>query len=739
MLAQIPTIPKLVPVFDFSKPYLYRGAYGGRGSGKTRGFALAAALRAWQLSESGVSGVVLCGREFMNSLEDSSMAEVKAAIKSIDWLNDQFDIGEKYIRTKNRRIEFVFAGLRHNLESLKSKSRILIAWIDEAEAVSEEAWRKLLPTVREEGAEVWITWNPEKDGSPTDIRFRKKRLESANIVELNYHDNPFFPATLQQRRKEDQELLDDGTYAWIWEGAYREESEAQIFAKCFEIAEFEPGEDWTMAQGIDWGFANDPTAATRSWVWDNKLFIEHEAVKVGLELDDTPSFIKNRIPDFEKWEARADNSRPESIRYVQRHGLPRVVACEKGKGSVEDGIAHIKSYQRVIIHPRCAETIREFRTYSYKVDRLSGAIKPEPMDANNHCIAKGQTVWTAKGEVPIEDVKAGDRVMTRSGYKEVKKAWLSKKNADVYEVDCGATKLIATGNHKVFTVNRGFVRVDALRYTDDVLIGGTSCQKWKQLRSAESHGEGIRTRRTSQIEATSKRRFGTERLLACIGGYGSNITGRSPKAVISTIRTGTPGIMTSATLSVCIPRIICRGTLPEGIGEARNIWRILKEFAPSQKRGTLHRKAEKFTGRLAAWHTRISHLMTNLASIAVKCSRRENLAVRTYSVAISANRHGVARRALMTKNVFANGAEQSSRQIKTQKSDFVTARVRCIRAMPERVDCYDLEVADQHEFFASGILVHNCIDGIRYALEPLMKLRNGIQVDDSAWELLNNL
>lgn len=390
MLATIPIPPKLIRVFDFSRWYRVRGARGGRGSAKTRSFALAAALRADELARQGQTGIILCGREFMNSLEDSSMAEVKAAINSIPWLAERFDIGEKYIRTKNKKIEFVFAGLRHNLDSIKSKSRILIAWIDEAESVSEVAWLKLLPTVREVGSEIWVTWNPEQDGSPTDQRFVKHPPENSIIVEMNYHDNPFFPEALEQQRRDDQQRMDDGTYAWIWEGAYREESEAQIFAKCFEIAEFEPGEDWTMAQGIDWGFANDPTAAGRWWVWENKLFVEYEAVKVGLELDDTPDFIKGCIPDFEKWETFADCARPESIRYVNRHGLPLVKACKKWPGSVEDGIAHIKSYERIIIHPRCAETIREFRTYSYEVDRLSGAVKPKPRDANNHCIDQGR-------------------------------------------------------------------------------------------------------------------------------------------------------------------------------------------------------------------------------------------------------------------------------------------------------------------------------------------------------------
>jgi phage terminase large subunit len=386
MRAQIPIIPKLVPVFDFSKPYRYRGARGGRGSGKTRGFALAAALRAWQLSTEGKSGIILCGREFMNSLEDSSMAEVKAAIESIPWLAQQYEIGERYIRTRDRRVEFVFAGLRYNLDSIKSKSRILIVWVDEADAVSEAAWIKLLPTVREEGSEVWVTWNPETDGSPTDERFVKHPPANSIIVELNYHDNPYFPDALEQQRSDDRRRMDDGTYAWVWEGAYREESEAQVFAKCYEVAEFEPDSDWTLAQGLDWGFANDPTAAVRCYVWDNKLFVSYEAVKIGLELDDTPKFIKGRIPEYENWDTRADSARPESIRYVNRHGLPRVKAAAKGPGSVEDGIAHIKSYERVIIHPRCPETLREFRAYSYKIDRLSGAIKPEPQDAFNNTI-----------------------------------------------------------------------------------------------------------------------------------------------------------------------------------------------------------------------------------------------------------------------------------------------------------------------------------------------------------------
>lgn len=389
--ARIELPPKLIPVFQ--GPARYRGAYGGRGSAKTRSFALMTAVRAYMFAEAGQSGVILCGREFMNSLEDSSMEEVKQAIRSVPWLDAYFDIGEKYIRTRNKRVSYVFAGLRHNVDSIKSKARILIAWVDEAENVSETAWQKLTPTVREPGSEIWVTWNPEQDGSPTDKRYRKHPPTNSKVVELNYTDNPWFPEELEQDRLDDRERLDDQTYAWIWDGAYRENSEAQILAGKYRVAEFEPDRNWDGPYfGIDWGFSQDPTAGVKCWVNDGRLYIEHEAGKVGLENDDIARYMIERLPGIEQHAVRADSARPETISHVRSNGgglrdcLPRIVGVEKWKGSVEDGIAHMRSYKDIIIHPRCTKTINEFRSYSYKVDRLSGDVLTDIIDKNNHFI-----------------------------------------------------------------------------------------------------------------------------------------------------------------------------------------------------------------------------------------------------------------------------------------------------------------------------------------------------------------
>ena len=391
MRARIELPPKLIPVF--TGPARYRGAHGGRGSGKTRTFALMTAVKAMMFAEAGASGVILCGREFMNSLEDSSMEEVKQAIRSVPWLDAYFEMGEKYIRTKNRRVSYVFVGLRHNVDSLKSKARVLLAWVDEAESVSETAWMKLRPTVREAGSEVWCTWNPEKDGSPTDKRFRKDAPANAKIVEMNYTDNPWFPDVLEQERQDDRKRLDDQTYAWIWEGAYRENSDAQILAGKYRVDGFEPQPDWDGPYfGIDWGFSQDPTAGVKLWIHDQRLYVEHEASKVGLENDDIADFMIKRLPGIEKHVVRADSARPETISHVKstgqgkRQALPKITAVQKWPGSVEDGIAHLRSYREIIIHPRCTGTLKEARLYSYKTDRLSGDVLTTIVDANNHLL-----------------------------------------------------------------------------------------------------------------------------------------------------------------------------------------------------------------------------------------------------------------------------------------------------------------------------------------------------------------
>lgn len=208
---------KLKPVF-LGKADV-RGSHGGRGSAKTRTFAKMTAVRAHMWDQAGLTGIVLCGRQFMNSLDESSLSEVKAAIQSEPWLAEHFDIGDKYVRTKSKRIVYKFAGLDRSIESIKSKSRILLCWVDEAEPVTDEAWQVLIPTLREEESELWVTWNPKRKSAAVEARFRHATDPLYKIVQMNWRDNPWFPERLERERQRTLRDFPD-QYAHIWEGDY---------------------------------------------------------------------------------------------------------------------------------------------------------------------------------------------------------------------------------------------------------------------------------------------------------------------------------------------------------------------------------------------------------------------------------------------------------------------------------------------------------------------------------------
>lgn len=388
--------PKLIPVF--SGYARYRCAFGGRGSGKSRSFAMMAAIRGAMFATAGVSGIILCAREFMNSLDDSSMAEVKAAIASNAWLRSQYIVGEKFIRHISGRVEFKFAGLRHNLESIRSKARVLILWIDEAEAVSEAAWRIAEPTIREEQSEIWVTWNPKKSGSPTDKRFRKFAMDECKIVELNYMDNPWFPEVLRKLMETEKKRSYE-TYVHVWLGGYETRSDSLVF-KNWVTEDFKTPDDARFYHGADWGFANDPTALIRCFIEDTKLFIDAEAVAVGCDIEHTPALFagsdvreparwKNPkaypgIATAFKWPIVADSARPETISHMRRKGF-NIMPAIKGKDSVEDGVAFLQSYD-TIIHPRCKTAVKEFSQYSYKLDPQTEEVLPVLIDEDNHTI-----------------------------------------------------------------------------------------------------------------------------------------------------------------------------------------------------------------------------------------------------------------------------------------------------------------------------------------------------------------
>ena len=728
---QIELPPKLIPVFAGKKRY--RCAYGGRGSGKTRSFALMTAVRGYQCGQAGLNGAILCGREFVNSLADSSLEEVKEAIRSVPWLANYYEIGDKYIRSRDRRINYLFAGLRYNLDSLKSKARILLAWADEAESVSEMAWQKLLPTVREHDSEVWVTWNPETEGSPTDLRFRKHIGDNGISVEVNYCDNPWFPEVLEQERLADKARLDEASYRWIWEGAYLQMSDAQIFRGKYEEKAFTLREEWDGPYfGLDFGFSQDPTAAVKCWIYDGCLYIEQDYGKIGLELDDTAPMLRQHLPGIEKYVVRADSARPESISYLKRHGLPRITGVQKGKGSVEDGIEFIKSFKRVFIHPDAAATLREFKLYSYKTDRLSGDVLPVVLDENNHCIAEGELIHTDCGLLPIERVSTKHKVLTRFGFRQVKKAWQSGSYQPVLCIRTDSRALKCTGNHQIWTASEGFIRADELQCGYEILTNRID-EAWLRLLNLAA-----RFTADTQTAAAAPTGFISNvlsRVGRCgfIGKSGHPFTARYRTATTSTTKTAIPATTALKTWNACRPDSIYLHTLLSFMpmltisAEYVSIW---KRYVLLLKHGTAAGKGWLNIVKSARRLTSISSRNRNHANNVENLFCLKPLAAATCFALANARLHGAGQAGWMTWSAFVQYVGQFLNETNTPELLLARERVQTVTAAGTANRVFDIEVCGQHEFFASGILVHNCIDAVRYALEPLMKRRGEISRRD---------
>ena len=386
-VADILLPPKLVPLFEGEARY--RCAYGGRGSAKTRSFAKMTAVRAFMFDQAGLGGQILCAREHLNSLDESSMEEVKQAILSEPWLAEQFDIGQRYIRTKSGRIEYTFAGLRHNVDSLKSKARILLCWVDEAEGVSDRAWMKLIPTVREEDSEIWITWNPENKRSATHKRFRENTPKDCKIVEVNWQDNPWFPKVLEQERQEDYEKRPE-VYGHIWEGEFLEHAEGAYYLREMRAVKeegrirdvpYEPQVPVITAWDLGIGDSTAIWCMQRVGI-EAHLIDYHEAAGVGLDhyvrwLQSKPYIYSQHVlpHDVQVRELGSGMSRYETLLGL---GVSNIVIAPQLR--VDDGIQAVRSFLGTcwFDKDRCEEGIEALRAYrrDYNEQRMTYNEKP---------------------------------------------------------------------------------------------------------------------------------------------------------------------------------------------------------------------------------------------------------------------------------------------------------------------------------------------------------------------------
>jgi phage terminase large subunit len=211
---------KLVPLLF--TPARYKVAYGGRGSGKSWSFARALLLK-------GIDNPlrILCAREIQKSIKDSVHQLLSDQIVALGVTN-KYTIQETEINGENGT-RFIFVGLSAlTVDTIKSYEGIDIVWIEEGQTITERSWKILIPTIRKEGSEIWISFNPDLESDPTYQRFVANPAPDSIAVMMNWKDNPFFNSVLEAERQ-DCMVRFPRDYDNVWEGQCRPAVEGAIY------------------------------------------------------------------------------------------------------------------------------------------------------------------------------------------------------------------------------------------------------------------------------------------------------------------------------------------------------------------------------------------------------------------------------------------------------------------------------------------------------------------------------
>ncbi len=362
-------------LYTDARYYVY---YGGRGSGKS--WSIAQYLICMALSQ---PLKILCTREFQNSILESVYSLLKGIIsryKLGQWFNCKLNTIECY----NGSV-FIFKGLAHNIESVKSTEGIDLCWIEEADKVSQTSWDTLIPTIRKPNSKIIVTFNPTNEDDPVYSMFITSPPGDAVVQKVNYNDNPHFPAVLEKEMLH-LKATDYEKYMHVWEGQLRTISDAQVFKNKFVVDTFDSKEMGieNFYHGMDFGFANDPSAVVRLFIKGRDLFIEHECFGHGVEINELSALI-NKVIAGRHYRIYGDCSRPETISYLRNEGW-NIEGAKKWSGSVEDGVEFLRQFDKIVLHPRCTNLLQEFKRYSFKVDKRTTEILPIVVDAWNHGI-----------------------------------------------------------------------------------------------------------------------------------------------------------------------------------------------------------------------------------------------------------------------------------------------------------------------------------------------------------------
>mgnify|MGYP004458212779 FL=1 len=464
--------------------------------------------------------------------------------------------------------------------------------------------------------------------------------------------------------------------------------------------------------GMDFGYANDSTAIVEVMLYGNNIYLNEVCYKTHMLTDEIIATLK----DIEgRPEIISESADPRLVDEIYNAGLD-IKPVKKFAGSINAGIMKMQQY-KIHVTSKSLNLRKEFNNYTWRQDK-EGKWLNEPIDMWNHCFTGDTLILTKEGLKRIDSIQIGDYVITSKGYRKVTHLFTQGcRLVRVVRFDFGnfAIEIQATPEHK-FKTKKGWKELQNLTTSDTIYLSKSLMEK--------------------NITFTMVKDISHEVHIDCTETYGSSIMELSQRDSMFTIKTKTLKITALRTLNWLKEESIC-DFMHKSIYKMKHILQKLVRICTKQqkqpKNGIIQQKEENGTDYKGLKSLEIEQKKNILVSAAEANFAQQHSAFQS-SAQINVRVNGEETKGLITKKERAHTAEKPSLQTNIAETDFVVEFVaESISILKEyEQPTYDIEVEDMHEFFANGILVHNCIDATRYVIleKVLGDYGSGMQAAD---------
>lgn len=695
---------------------------GGRGSGKS--FNASTFIERLTFEMTPVEKIVhqiLYTRYTMVSAGMSIIPEMMEKI-DLDGTTKYFKTTKTDIVNKMTKSRIMFRGIKtssgNQTAKLKSIQGITTFVCDEAEEwTSEDEFDKIMLSIRKKGIQnrIIIIMNPcdsnhfiykkyiEKTHKLVEIDGVQVQISThPNVLHIHttYFDNLDNLSPEFLKEVEDMKVSNPEKYAHVVIGRWADVAEGAVFKKWGIVDEF-PAWAKKIAFGQDFGYTHDPSASIRCGIVDNALYLDEVDYRTGLLSSD---IIKTLRP----WGLKviADSADPRLIQEIHNGGI-KIYAVEKGAGSINAGIDKMKDME-IYITKSSYNLQSEFRKYVWAKDKDGNYIN-EPEDHDNHCFVGETLVMTSVGNKRIDKIRKGDYVLTSNGFRKVNKFF-----------DNGCRKIL----HTRLVFSNFIVEIKATPEHKFKTING-----WKQLQEL-TKGDVLYTCKSLMAKNTNympENVISPVELNDYIVKCGNSIMGKYLKGIMFTIKMKTLGIMIYPILNLLRCTHIY-GITQKSKVEIMNCLHGEERILPKQANLPLNGTNQRREGNGIAKKQKSNLQMQSRKPSFVNGVEKSSLPFQTEIISFAQTNAkqpiGIIQ-GLITKRGNANGAAMNLLQTNTARPNFVVGDVadnilqaselKEIEIVKEDIcNVYDIEVEDMHEFFANGVLVHNCIDAVRY-------------------------